>query len=102
MDDIEEGRAQARTPTSTSSAIVAFVRAIGLNGGDVLALQMTGPGSLAVNDAPQTLDRNKAQWMMFSGSKRPANGWPRGVYRGRFTVRRGGSVVLDRSFELRL
>jgi len=102
MDDIEEGRTQARAPTSASPAIVAFVRAIGLSGGDVLALQMTGPGGLAVNGAPQTLDRDKAQWMMFSGSKRPAGGWPRGVYRGRFTVRRAGVLVLDQGFELRL
>ena len=101
-DDIEEGTAAARTPSTVSPAIVAFARAIGLRAGDVLSLQAIGPGGFSASSQPATLDHSKAQSMVFVGSRRPAAGWSHGVYRGRFTVQRAGVVVLDHSFEVTL
>ncbi len=102
QQDIEEGRAGARVPTPASAAVVAYVRAIGLQAGDVLELRMTEPGGRTASASPSILDHDKAQWMMFAGVKRPAAGWPRGDYGARFTVRRGATVVMDRAFTLRL
>ena len=101
-DDIEEGTAATRTPSAGSPAIVAFVRTIGLNAGDVLKLEATGPGGFSASSQPATLDHSKAQSMLFVGSRRPAAGWAHGVYRAHFTVQRAGAVVLDRSFEATL
>ena len=102
LDDVEEGRADARTPTAASPAVVVFVRAIGLRQGDVLSLQLAGPGGLRADGAPTILDGNKAQWMMFVGARRPATGWPRGLYRGHLVIRRSGATALDRTFDLTL
>jgi len=100
MDDIEEGR--ARQPGLASAAAVAFVRAIGLLQGDVLELDIAGPAGFAAKTAPVVLDHDKAQYMMFAGRKRPPEGWPKGAYRAKFIVRRGGKPVLEKAFELLL
>jgi hypothetical protein len=48
------------------------------------------------------LDHDKAQWLIYVGKKRPATGWPRGVYRARYEVTRAGAAVLVREFRLTL
>ena len=101
MEDIEEGRTGARRPASDASAVVAFVRAIGLEQGDVLELSLSGPVGVLADSKPITLDHAKAQYMLFAGSRRPDSGWPPGVYAARFTVTRAGKAVLDRPFELK-
>jgi len=86
-----------------ADALVAYVRAIGLEGGDVQQMVLTGPGDavLATSSLPP-LDRAKAQTLMFIGKKRPAEGWPAGTYRAIYTVRRDGGAAVQRSFELGL
>jgi murein DD-endopeptidase MepM/ murein hydrolase activator NlpD len=81
-------------------AIVAYVRTIGLKGGDVQRLVVQAPGGaiLADSTAP-ALDRDKAQTLQFAGRKARAP-WPRGTYRAHYTVTRKGKVVLEHKFEL--
>jgi murein DD-endopeptidase MepM/ murein hydrolase activator NlpD len=100
MDEIEQGPADARRPGAQAPAIVAFARAIGLMKGDVLTLELSGPGGVQARGTPTVLDHDKAQYMLFNGARRPAQGWPKGVYAGRFLVTRGGAPVLERRFEL--
>lgn len=100
MDEIESGRALARPPSTGSSAMVVYVRAIGLHKDDVLALELSGPGAAAATQ-PLVLDHDKAQYMLFTGARRKSPVWGPGVYRARFTARRAGVAVLERSFELR-
>ena len=102
MDDIETDDARAHAPGADPPALVAFVRAIGLRTGDVAALALTGPGGFSAAGAPTALDHDKAQYMLFAGKKRPAGGWPYGRYTATFTVRRGGAVVLTRTFGMGL
>ena len=101
MDDIEEGRADARRPASDASALVAFVRAIGLEQGDVLELELSGPKGVLASARPTKLDHAKAQFMLFAGARRPTAGWARGAYAARFTVVRGDQIVLRRDFVLK-
>jgi biotin carboxyl carrier protein len=85
----------AMPPGADAPALVFFARAIGLKGGDVQRLALVAPdGTEIAGQTADPLDRDKAQWMIFTGRKRPGDGWPAGEYRGRYTVERAGATVL--------
>ena len=99
---VENGADQQPRPERDAPAVVAFVLAIGLEAGDVQRLVLLAPdgSELARNDA-SPLDRDKAQVVLFSGRRRPAQGWPPGALTAHYAVERGGQVVIARDFELR-
>jgi murein DD-endopeptidase MepM/ murein hydrolase activator NlpD len=103
MEAIESGEAGRDTPTTKAPALVAFVRAIGLKGGDAQTLTLFSPDgkALAQNKAPP-LDRDKAQWMMFSGVRQPEGGWRPGLYRAVYQVTRDGKPAIEQAFGLTL
>lgn len=90
-------------PDAEAPVLAAYVRAIGLEAGDVQELSLKGPGGeiLAVSRLPP-LDRAKAQYMMFVGKKQPAAGWARGAYVAAYTVTRDGEPALSRTWRLDL
>jgi murein DD-endopeptidase MepM/ murein hydrolase activator NlpD len=99
----ESGADQQPRPSRSAPALVAFVQAIGLKGGDVQRITITAPdGSVLVDSSVKPLDRDKAQWLSFAGKKRPAAGWAAGRYRAQYVVLRGGKAVIDRRFEVML
>jgi murein DD-endopeptidase MepM/ murein hydrolase activator NlpD len=103
MEAIESGAADQDVPTTASPALVAFVRAIGLRGGDVQTLTLFDPDGkpLAQNKAPP-LDRDKAQWMTFAGLKSPPGGFRPGLYRAVYRVERDGKPALEQAFGISL
>ncbi|KFG70743.1 M23 family metallopeptidase [Microvirga sp. BSC39] len=103
MEAIESGATEQETPTTRSPALVAFVRAIGLKGGDVQTLTLFGPDgkALAQNKAPP-LDRDKAQWMMFGGTRPPEGGFRPGLYRAIYRVERDGRPAIEQAFGINL
>jgi hypothetical protein len=103
MAEIEAGAAGAREPGADAPALVAFVRAIGLRQGDVQVLTLTAPdGKVLAENRAEPLDRNKAQWMMFSGVRRPAEGWPAGAFTAHYRVLRAGQPALESAFSIDL
>jgi murein DD-endopeptidase MepM/ murein hydrolase activator NlpD len=103
MDIIENGRADREIPSADAPAIVAFVRTIGLKTGDVQWLAVRDPaGHVIAQNRTAPLDNSKAQVMLFTGTKRPADGWGRGTYKATYVVERDGQVVLKRDLELKL
>lgn len=98
MEQIEAAETQ---PPAPAAPLVAYVRAIGLEAGDELSLVLTGPdGRELARNRPLTLPGAKAQYMLFAGARTPAAGWPKGVYRASFIVRRAGKEALDQSWAL--
>ena len=98
---VEAGTVPRTSPTAP--ALVAYVRAINLQGGDRPVLTLTGPGGLVLtrsDGAP--LDRSKAQWLVYTGLRTPLGGWPRGRYQADYSVIRDGRTVLHRSFDVTL
>lgn len=97
-----EARAQpAATPTS--DALVAYVRLIGLEAGDVLEIAVTGPdGRPLTSTVLPPLDANKAEWLAHVGARRPAEGWRHGAYTASLAVRRAGAVAIRRSWRTTL
>jgi hypothetical protein len=103
MDQIEDGDAIGPVPMVDSPALVAFVRAIGLRGGDVQRLSIVDPdGKPFATYSPGPLDRAMAQYMLTAGRKRPAAGWTRGPYRATYQVERDGKLLIERAFELQM
>ncbi|MDP8915856.1 MAG: M23 family peptidase, partial [Pseudomonadota bacterium] len=89
-------------PTAASPALIAWVRAIGLDAGDVQAVSITGPNGFAAENVLPALERPRAQQVLFTGRNNRAGRWPSGAYRARYTVRRRGQVVLEHAFQLAL
>jgi murein DD-endopeptidase MepM/ murein hydrolase activator NlpD len=103
MEAIEAGTAERDVPTTASPALVAYVRSIGLKGGDLQTLTLFDPDGkpLAQNKAPP-LDRDKAQWMAFAGVKQPAGGFRPGLYRAIYRVERNGKPAIEQAFGIQL
>jgi murein DD-endopeptidase MepM/ murein hydrolase activator NlpD len=103
MEAVEAGTAEQNPPTTASSALVAYVRAIGLKGGDLQILTVFDPDGtpVAQNKAPP-LDRAKAQWLMFAGIKQPPGGFRPGLYRAIYRVERDGKPAIEQAFGISL
>ena len=100
MSGIEDGAIPL--VDASAPALVAYVRAIELEGGDEVELTLKGPdGSVLATDR-SPLDRDKAQYLRFVGKKRPPAGWPPGTYVADCVIYRGGTAVVNRRFEIRL
>lgn len=84
-------------------ALVAYVRAMGLEAGDVQHLTVAGPdGALVAESRIEPLESPKAQYLLHVGRRTPAAGWPPGVYRGEYWVERGGRRALEGEFSIEL
>lgn len=101
MELIESGEIGKHPVTPTSDALVAYVRAIGLQAGDRQTLAVQGPDGTAMptNDLP-ALDRDKAQFLIIAGKKRTEAAWPAGRYSATYRVMRDGAEVLRKTFEV--
>ncbi|MBP2159795.1 MULTISPECIES: M23 family metallopeptidase [Asticcacaulis] len=101
MGDIEKAGLPA--PSSDAAAIIAYVRAIGLRAGDTQSLTVTDPAGAVMSDsALPALDRNKAQYLLYTGRKRPPGGWLKGQYSARYALKRQGRVIAEKVFTFTL
>ena len=90
-------------PGQAAAVLVAYVRAINLQLGDVQTLVLKDPaGAILAQSKAAPLDHSKAQVLLFVGRKQPVAGWAHGVYHADYAVLRGGAVVVRHSFEIRL
>jgi hypothetical protein len=101
MELIESGEIGKHPVTPGSDALVAYVRAIGLQAGDQQFLAVQGPGgaSVAAANLP-ALDRDKAQFLVIAGKKRNEATWPAGRYAATYRVVRDGAEVLRKTFDI--
>lgn len=89
----------ARPLSARAETLVAWVRAISLEAGDVQRLVVRAPDGqiLAENQLPP-LVKPRAQSLVFTGRRRPAEGFRSGGYEATFEVVRGGKVVIAHRF----
>ncbi|HXG78447.1 MAG TPA: M23 family metallopeptidase [Methyloceanibacter sp.] len=92
LEELETG-ASLGAPTR-NTPLVLYAWAINLQGGDEMKIALKRGEEVLVENA-ETLDRNKAQYMLFAGKKAPAGGWPEGPYTGVLTVLRDGKPVIS-------
>ena len=100
-DQIEDG---VVTPaTARAPALLAYVRAIGLQTGDVETLRLLGPdGKVVAETTTQPLARPRAQQFRYVGSRNKGPGFAPGVYQAVYTVANSGKVVVERRFSMKL
>jgi Peptidase family M23 len=98
---LETGEIKTQSPAAQWSAMVAYFWAINLSKGDKITVTLRGPGGLDQSNSV-TLDRNKAQYLLFSGKKQPVGGWPLGLYSGQVTVENGGAARLKQDWQAEL
>jgi hypothetical protein len=97
-EEIEAGDGIGLPPT-INSVIVAYVRAIGLEAGDVQQLTLTAPdGRVVAQYTAPALANDMAQYTSKAGRKRPAGEWPHGTYRATYRVERSGVSLIELSY----
>ena len=103
MELIESGDIKNQQPSRQSSALTAYVRAIGLQKGDEQVLTLSSPdGSLFAEYAPPALESNKAQLFLSVGKTLKAPAWPQGTYAATYRVTRNGAELLRKVFDIKL
>ena len=100
-DAVEDASLASASPAGP--VLVAYVRAINLEAGDIQELVLKDPtGALVSQSRLAPLDHAKAQYVVFAGRKRPAEGWRSGTYSATYTVTRAGVIAITRAFTTRL
>lgn len=100
MPQIESGELNQSFSPSDADAIVAYVRVIGLQAGDSQQLTLKyRDGQVIADNSVREADRPKAQYMMFTGRKRPAGGWSADGFIANYKIVNGGQTVLSHDFE---
>ena len=101
MDDVENGSPEDFAFIVDSPALVAHVRMIGLEGGDIPKLVLRDPnGAILAQSDLKPLDRPKAQFLTQVGRKRPVTGWSQGQYEAEYSVIRKGEPVFKERFAI--
>jgi len=91
---IENGEIGEHEPGAGTN-LIFYVRFFGLQTGDRQRLHVFDPrDGIVAETTTAPAQENKAQWMQFIGHRPPPQGWPSGIYRGRFELLRDGVVVL--------
>jgi hypothetical protein len=99
LAELETGAAM-KTPTA-QTPMVAYLWAINLQKGDIVQIALIKDGAVVQSNS-DTLDRAKAQYMLFAGKKAPPTGWPKGSYKASAKVSRGGKAVIEENKSLEL
>jgi hypothetical protein len=92
--------AEAASPLGArAETVVAWVRAISLEAGDVQRLVVRAPdGQILAENRLPPLANPRAQSLVFAGRRRPAEGFRPGTYEATFEVEHGGRVVIGHRF----
>ena len=78
---------------TTAPAIVHWAHFFGLREGDVIESRLNGPGGAVVAEERHTMPKDRIRQFRAVGRRRPAGGWPAGVYSGVSRLERDGAVV---------
>lgn len=100
---VEQGRYLVSKPSGDDDGMFYWARVIGLRPEHRLHLRLIDPrGRVLVDSHHDPIERSKAQWLAWSGLKRPEPGWVHGIYTGVVTIRRGGEVMYRASHRFEL
>lgn len=84
-------------PASTkAAAMVFFGLALNLQKGDQLRISLRGPKGVIAGTVSKPMNRHKASYLLFAGKKRLSFSWPRGTYKGVFSLERNGKQVWEK------
>lgn len=99
---VKDGLPSPAALPGTAPALILWAQAFGGRTGDVLALEITGPGGRPLLTHEAAVERDQARLFRFAGKPLRGGAWPEGIYRGEVTLRRGGETVGRRAVTLRI
>jgi hypothetical protein len=103
MAQVQDAGSDLSPRPARGTALVAFVQTIGLQAGDVQRLIVQGADGAVLADSREApLERDKAQYLLFTGRKAQPAGWPAGSYRAAYSVTRAGKIVIARTWGITL
>lgn len=79
----------------TAPALVLWVEFFGALAGDAWEMTITDPSGAVVHQQTATFDESNVLQSLFSGRRRPPEGWRPGVHRGTFRLTRDGAIVFE-------
>lgn len=87
------GRGEHVPAARAGEALVLWADIFGIEAGDRIDLEISGPGGTPILEDSQTAKRRFIRRFGFAGKRTPPTSWPAGVYKGQITVTRGTLVV---------
>ena len=98
-DAVKDGTANDAGLTPGAAALVGYGYAFGGRRGDVLRIEIDGPGGFT-HRGTATLEKDQSLFFRASGRKRPDGGWAPGRYVLMVSLVRGGEVISTRRAEM--
>ncbi|MCP4385232.1 MAG: M23 family metallopeptidase [Hyphomicrobiales bacterium] len=100
IDDINWGALQGFVFKADAPILLAAGLAGGLSEGTMLTLSLSGPdGEILAEKTVGPLDAPMAQYYIGVGKRRPASGWPEGIYTAVMSLS-DGETVREKRFEV--
>jgi len=96
FSDIKAGMPDPASLDTDASGLVLWGYAFGSRAGDTMEFNIAGPEGWR-HDQTVQFTKPQAQLFRATGRKRPANGWPVGIYEGVVTFSRAGEVLSTQS-----
>lgn len=73
--------------------MVLWADALGAMPGDTQRFEIRGPDGKIVLEQTSIVVKGGLSWLAYAGRKPPADGWRRGIYKGRYALQRSGTIV---------
>ncbi len=90
-----DGAYDAAAPGRDAPVLAFWAEIFGGQAGDRLELRIRGADGREIQRSSGVVPRPLAALVVATAAKRPAAGWPPGVYRGQFSLTRNGAVAVD-------
>lgn len=100
--ELQGGEAFQSQLSAAAPAIVFQLEAFGLRRGDLELMSIRDGSGAVLVEGRQTLSRDQAVRRAYLGQRRPATGWPVGIYVAEYQLRRGAQVAATVRRELRV
>ena len=100
--DLEAGNKPAIPTSISASAIVIYARFINLKKGDKISFEIIGPAGEIISNTTKPLQRNKAQYVAYSGKKQPKESWQQGVYKAQIKLIRENEIIMQKENKVEL
>ena len=86
-------REQVANAVNAKTPIVLWADALGAMPGDTQRFEIRGPDGKIVLEQASIIVKGGLSWFAYAGRQPPADGWPRGIYKGRYALQRSGTIV---------
>lgn len=81
------------TPNAAAPILAFWARFYSVRKGDVIRIRLQRPGGKVFAQKDVPLTRTQTDYFHFVGGRKPANGWPKGTYRGGAALVRDGKII---------